>query len=681
MQNFIVTETQQFLQALDPTAEKFTFQTFDDNSSRKDSALVVTLHGSLEQHVETLNRLNAKGAGVFVTVNSTNFKGRKAENIINYRALFVDNDNHLPQDYHLQPSAIVKTSGNKGHSYWFLREPSTKLEAFKPSQVRLIQRYNSDACIHDLPRVLRLPGFYHMKGDEPQLVKLIACDAALRYTTEEVTKALATPQSQQTTSTTTTLDGWLEKVKNAADGERNSTLNQAGYYVGQLITQGAVDEKVAKSQLTVAAMESGLDLEEVASTLPRAIDDGKASNPTSFSKSNTKKLLTILEDEYSHRLSWDVLQQKPRVDGELIDFPTVEMDITRKHDIHVDSSKLSSYMTALAKEQPFNPVVEYLEAVAAEVEPSPDIIDVLASDVLGLSDPLERVYLKRFLIAAVARAFEPGCKVDTLFILKGKQGTGKTTFFQELFGKEYFATVGETGNERDELLTLHQKWVLEYGEFENAASKKDVSAMKNFLSRQVDNFRAPYGSRAEDYPRRFVLCGTTNKDQFLFDETGNRRFWVANIPHSINLLWVKAHRAEVWSAAVALYKAGQQWWLTETEQALQESSTKTYEAKSIWFDIIDAWLQGGKACYGGERYKEGQPFLTKDVLLNAIGKPAGQWTSADERNVAKVLKALELEQKEMRVNGIKGRYWVGTPKLPEMQAVWVNTANDVCEDF
>ena len=83
---------ERFLNALDPGTTRFTFQTFDDNQDRKDASLVRVLHGTINQYWLALGNLNDKGAGIFVTINETDLKGRTAKNIVRVRACFIDLD-------------------------------------------------------------------------------------------------------------------------------------------------------------------------------------------------------------------------------------------------------------------------------------------------------------------------------------------------------------------------------------------------------------------------------------------------------------------------------------------------------------------------------------------------------------------------------------------------------------
>ena len=171
-------EAERFLKALDPQATFFTFQTFDDDSDRKDHKLACILHGTLDEHWDALARLNAKGAGVFVTINETDGKGRKAENIVRVRCLFVDLDGAPIPDSGPLPHIIVETSPGHWHVYWRVYWPvvSQGLIEFADKQRALIALHGGDPVVCDLPRVMRLPGFFHLKR-EPSLVRILTVNS------------------------------------------------------------------------------------------------------------------------------------------------------------------------------------------------------------------------------------------------------------------------------------------------------------------------------------------------------------------------------------------------------------------------------------------------------------------------------------------------------------------------
>ena len=200
---------EEFLKALDPSTDRFTFQTFDDNKERKKERAEANklrkqqgkkplkdpfahiFHGTLAEHWNELVTLNAQGAGVYVTVNETDFKGRTEKNIVRVRAQFVDLDgapfapiNDLKQTP-TQPHIIVESSPKRFHAYWLIKplvvehdkkEADGKITKAKevdgkitPDQFSAVQkaiaaRYSGDSAVHDLPRVMRLPGFIHRKG-------------------------------------------------------------------------------------------------------------------------------------------------------------------------------------------------------------------------------------------------------------------------------------------------------------------------------------------------------------------------------------------------------------------------------------------------------------------------------------------------------------------------------------
>jgi hypothetical protein len=186
-------EAARFLARLDPEAESFTFQTFDDVEvmvdgklkKRQNKRLTRVLHGTLADHAAELSRLNARGAGIYVTMNETDLKGRTADNIVRVRAVFVDLDG-APLEPVLAngrtPHIVTDTSPGRWHAYWRVADMS--LDQFGPVQEALAAKFNSDPSVQDLPRVVRLPGFMHRKG-EPFLVEIKSTSDHAPYSTAD----------------------------------------------------------------------------------------------------------------------------------------------------------------------------------------------------------------------------------------------------------------------------------------------------------------------------------------------------------------------------------------------------------------------------------------------------------------------------------------------------------------
>ena len=136
-----------------------------------------------------------------------------------------------------------------------------------------------------------------------------------------------------------------------------------------------------------------------------------------------------------------------------------------------------------------------------------------------------RAVSSKFIISAIARALDPGCKVDTMLILEGPQGKFKSMLLRALAGgKEYFSDNLPDLQSKDAMDHIRGPWIIEIKELE-AFNKTRTTAIKGWLDCQDDRFRPAYGSKTIDFPRRCVFAGTTNSKTYLKDPTGNRRFW------------------------------------------------------------------------------------------------------------------------------------------------------------
>ena len=158
-----------FVEALAP-GEPLTLQSFDDHKPPRRELTAIN-GGNLLRLWPWIERQQAAGAGVFVTVCRTPAGRRKTADVTGVRALFVDFDGAVPTSAHLPPSIVVQ-SGRGQHWYWLVCD--CPVSHFRAAQKRLILHYGSDPAIHDLPRVMRLPGTLHQKG-EPVLVDLLRC--------------------------------------------------------------------------------------------------------------------------------------------------------------------------------------------------------------------------------------------------------------------------------------------------------------------------------------------------------------------------------------------------------------------------------------------------------------------------------------------------------------------------
>jgi hypothetical protein len=281
-----------FLTALDSTTTSFTFQTFDDNADLKRKNLAFVFHGSLDQHAGSLIALQRKGAGVFVTVNETDGKGRKTENVTRVRAFFLDLDGAPlgPVEDWEPPHIVCETSPGRWHTYWLV--DNCPLDGFRQVQKDLIATFGGDDCIHDLPRVMRLPGFYHQKGN-PYMVRMIetgAFPAPFKVAEFELNLELIKPERKLSerampsgalridTSGTgwadAALRGELSSLLAAPEGQRNAALNAAAFNLGQIVAGGGLNQATVTARLTAAAQGIGLGAGEIAGTIKSGLEAG-----------------------------------------------------------------------------------------------------------------------------------------------------------------------------------------------------------------------------------------------------------------------------------------------------------------------------------------------------------------------------------------------------------------------
>ncbi len=261
-------------------------------------------------------------------------------------------------------------------------------------------------------------------------------------------------------------------------------------------------------------------------------------------------------------------------------------------------------------------------------------------------DELQATFFRRWMIAAVARAMDPGCKQETVLVLVGPQGWGKTRFFEAL-GRELYSSETIGIGDKDGKMLLRRAWIIEWGELQSMRRAKDVEQIKDFLSRQTDQFRPPYGRAVVDAPRSCVIGGTTNNPQYLSDPTGNRRFWTVELKRAPSIDWVSQQRDQLFGEAVALYRAPascrnctaragrcdeHQWWLTPTEDGQLAALNEDHEDQHPWFDLIADWI--------GKRGAM-EETTAAEVMIDALNMSAERvGERGSEMSVSRVMRQL-----------------------------------------
>jgi predicted P-loop ATPase len=293
----------------------------------------------------------------------------------------------------------------------------------------------------------------------------------------------------------------------------------------------------------------------------------------------------------------------------------------------------------VAKERCFHPVRDYLDSLKWDGTLR---LDNWPSLYLGC-EPSEYISAvgSRWMIAAVARIYEPGVKADCALILEGPQGLLKSTVLRTLAGKWFTDDIAELGS-KDAAMQARGVWIIEIPELD-AMSRVDVAKIKAFISRTTDRFRPPYGKRLVESPRQCVFAGSVNHSAYLRDETGGRRFWPVACER-ILIEELQRDRDQLWAEAFARYRAGERWWLDtkELELAAQQEQASRYESDP-WEDLVAAWIEGRES------------VSIEELLCQCLDKPKANWAQSDKNRLARCLTALGWERCKMGPRA--GRQW------------------------
>lgn len=224
-------------------------------------------------------------------------------------------------------------------------------------------------------------------------------------------------------------------------------------------------------------------------------------------------------------------------------------------------AKCKDAILTVASERSFHPIKEYFDSLPEW--DGTERIDTLLIDQLGAEDSIyTRTVMRKVLVAAVARIYEPGIKFDFILVVSGPQGIGKSTLFSKL-GMKWFSDSLSISDMRDKTgpEKLQGYWILELSEL-NGIKKMDVETVKSFISRTDDKYRAAYGSVVESHPRQCVIVGSTNNiSGFLRDVTGNRRFWPVDVSgESEKKPWNLKQEDidQIWAEAIVRYNEGEE---------------------------------------------------------------------------------------------------------------------------
>lgn len=291
----------------------------------------------------------------------------------------------------------------------------------------------------------------------------------------------------------------------------------------------------------------------------------------------------------------------------------------------------------VCRENAYNPVVDYLTALNWD---GTSRLYRWMQLLLGAPDTeFTKLIGPKVLIGAVARAMEPGCKVDTVLVLEGAQGLKKSSAIAALFGEENTAESVSLFDQHSKMvMQMMGAWCVELAEFV-AILTRDRNAVKGMISMRSDRVVLPYAKMASTHPRRCVFFGTINPDEtgYLTDSTGNRRYWPVSVT-SIDIDGIREKRDQLWAEAYHLYREGERWWLEGEENQLAEAETAERQEQDAWAPILEDKLRG-------------EAEVTSDQALTALGIPHERKDKRAQMRVGAALRSLGFERTTQRPPG------------------------------
>lgn len=673
-----------------------------------------------------------QGYGVFITLNELvidNFQPtmkQTGDKIRALRACAIDADGRkLPKKWPLTPNFLMIRDDTHWHAYWLLATTDRMIankSRWSNLQYTLALYFETDTAIHDVGRILRVPGTWHIKDiTHPILTKLVVLDPFTTFTLQQLEnahplpedkKALAkgfeavstlkesTPGAELLTDNKAAIIAAQKRLELSPPPEKDEESTMRLYraaaeirelgiseefakmLIGEWVERGksyrAEDEKVIhqiESAYKYAQNPSGVFSVDVFPKPSHKIIEEARSQPTNFTAylrvdKHNKPLKNLFNvsiffehhPDLKDKFVKDVFTDRYIVRGKLSFYTFrdaqgehyMSEDITHALRVwmavtlHFEPS-MSDIQTALentfAKHQ-YHPVKDFL--TKTEWDGTPRLREWLIT-YTGVEDTEYAQHVGEMtLVAAVSRIFEPGIKYDYMLIMEGKQAVGKSSTWNILGGDWYREIMINDPNNKDMIMQCHSAWLLEWSELKNMR-KTEVRDLKAFITRQVDEYRKPYGRYTTPYPRQFIIIGTTNDSEYLQDETGARRFLIVEAKN-VNFAGLIQDRTQLWAEAYHKYKEGYSLALPHHLKLVAAQIADQRFIDDAWADLI--------ATYVGRTLESQGHVKIREVWTDCLAGFAKDCNKSSEIRIAKILKKLGLSKCSKRIGQRTHKVWV-----------------------
>lgn len=296
----------------------------------------------------------------------------------------------------------------------------------------------------------------------------------------------------------------------------------------------------------------------------------------------------VLLDQVPWEASGHVSSIPSRYPRQLVDtdVTSIRIHLSQSFGMNVGKNIVYDAVQRVCRTNSFDCLTWYLDGLRWDGVPR---LSTAASTYFEAEPVPSDALMRAWMISAVARALEPGCKVDHMLVLEGKQDAGKSTALKILGGEWFRDDVVDIEN-KDAVIVMSQAWIYEYAELDGISRKEEVT-IKAFLTKTDDVFRPPYERATISVPRRFVFAGTTNEAHYLKDATGARRFWPVKV-NRVDLWGLAANRDQLWAEAVVAYRDGESWYAldADTRAALLDVRSDR-QVEDPWNNVLGPWLK------------------------------------------------------------------------------------------
>lgn len=309
---------------------------------------------------------------------------------------------------------------------------------------------------------------------------------------------------------------------------------------------------------------------------------------------------------------------------------------------------------AHADEHEYDSAIEWLTGLP--VWDGQERVETFLTDCFGVEDNEYTRATSRYIWTALAgRVMTPGVKADMVPILSGPQGQGKSSAIEAMApDPECFVEIKFDDREENTIRMMRGRVLAEIAELQGLHTR-DLESIKAFVARRFETWVPKYREFAIRYPRRLVFIGTTNQEEFLADQTGNRR-WLPVVVRRVDMKQIVANRDQLWAEGRALYEAGGVDWSAEK---LANAAHDRHMMIDAWQEAIERWLDtedevGGE---GEESPATRGFFLTESLMEGALGLTVKNCKKADQQRVGAILRKLGWERNRQFIAGRQIRGW------------------------